>query len=413
MTRGKAYVRRGREKIISPDRKKTIRKKFHKLYFERQKKARALQKLSSITPIYLYRYRPAYLTSDTRGFSSLVSMIENKDFHVWFTSPHKFNDPYDSFISPDMSNLYAAFKPVVDNSPALTKNLIQVLRNKTFSESREELNKEYIQAILEVLQHPPKESEIQLSPQEEEMCKADSDYRLKNLLDITNQSINEFISEHMGVACFSEEKSSLLMWSHYAENHAGYCLEYRTDDIKKAFDESVYGLFPITYTSRFDVLMGEYSDYYSSEHVIKELGELFRSVSQKTGEADGLASMIAKVVAPESSPHLKKIVSSCNSKLLQNEELMKHVLKRCCTKATEWKYEKEWRVIMRLPDGAADRDRTLSIMPTCIYLGAKTPETEEKRVLDAVRKSGLDIQVKKMRMEIGIMRLDEGKPILK
>lgn len=68
---------------------------------------------------------------------------------------------------------------------------------------------------------------------------------------------------------------------------------------------------------------------------------------------------------------------------------------------------------MRLPDGAADRDRTLSIMPTCIYLGAKTPETEEKRVLDAVRKSGLDIQVKKMRMEIGIMRLDEGKPILK
>ena len=176
--------------------------------------------------------------------------------------------------------------------------------------------------------------------------------------------------------------------SHYAENHAGYCLEYRTDDIKKAFDESVYGLFPITYTSRFDVLMGEYSDYYSSEHVIKELGELFRSVSQKTGEADGLASMIAKVVAPESSPHLKKIVSSCNSKLLQNEELMKHVLKRCCTKATEWKYEKEWRVIMRLPDGAADRDRTLSIMPTCIYLGAKTPETEEKRVLDAVRKDG-------------------------
>ena len=170
MTRGKAYVRRGREKIISPDRKKTIRKKFHKLYFERQKKARALQKLSSITPIYLYRYRPAYLTSDTRGFSSLVSMIENKDFHVWFTSPHKFNDPYDSFISPDMSNLYAAFKPVVDNSPDLTKNLIQVLRNKTFSESREELNKEYIQAILEVLQHPPKESEIQLSPQEEEMC---------------------------------------------------------------------------------------------------------------------------------------------------------------------------------------------------------------------------------------------------
>ena len=367
-----------------------------------------MRKLSSITPMYLYRYRPAYLTSDKRGFDSLVSMIENKDFHVWFTSPHKFNDPYDSFISPDMSNLYAAFKPVVDNSPALTKNLIQVLRNKTFSESIEELNKEYIQAILEMLLNPPKESEIQLSPQEEEMCKADSDYRLKNLLDITNQSINEFISEHMGVACFSEEKSSLLMWSHYAENHAGYCLEYRTDDIKKAFDESVYGLFPITYTSKFEPLKGDYFDYnLHFKEEIKELGELFTTLSQKTGEADDWASMIAKLVTPEVLPVMNEFIASYNAKLLHNKVLENHVLKRCCTKATEWEYEKEWRVIMRLPDGAADRNRTLSIMPTCIYLGAKTPEEEEKRVLAAVRKSGLDILVKRMHMGIDMMRLEE------
>ena len=408
MTRGRAYVRRGRAKIIPPDRKKTIRKEFQKLYFEKQKKDEALRKLSSITPMYLYRYRPAHITSDTRGFSSLVSMIENKDFHVWFTSPHKFNDPYDSFISPDMSNLYAAFEPVVYNSPDLIKDLIQVLRKKIFPESREEQTKVVFQAILEVLQHPPKESEIQLSPQEEEMCKAYSDYRLKNLLDMTNQSISDSISEQMGVACFSEERSSLLMWSHYAENHSGYCLEYRTDDIKKAFDESVYGLFPITYTSKFEPLKGDYFDYnLHFKEEIKELGELFTTISQKTGEADDWASMIAKLVAPEVLPVMNEFIASYNAKLLHNKVLENHVLKRSCTKATEWEYEKEWRVIKRLPDGAADQDRKLSIMPTCIYLGAKTPEKEEKRVLDAVRKSGLDIQVKRMHMGIEMMRLEE------
>ena len=159
--------------------------------------------------------------------------------------------------------------------------------------------------------------------------------------------------------------------------------------------------------------MGEYFDYLPIEDMEKELKKLVRTVSQKAGNMNELENFPEILVTPEVLSLINEFVSSCNSKLLQNEELMKHYLKRCCTKATEWKYEKEWRVIMRLPDGAADRNRTLSIMPTCIYLGAKTPEEEEKRVLAAVRKSGLDIQVKKMRMEIGIMRLDEGKPILK
>lgn len=407
MTRGRAYVRRGRAKIIPPDRKKTIRKEFQKLYFEKQKKDEALQKLSSITPMYLYRYCSAHLTSDTRGFSSLVSMIENKDFYVWFTSPHKFNDPYDSFISPDMNNLYSAFRPLVDYIPIFIERLFQILRETSVSGLNEEQKNVLYPAILEALCNPPKEIDIPLSPEVIEQCKILSDYHLKNMLDSFNQRISDSISEQMGVACFSEERSSLLMWSHYAENHAGYCLEYRTDDIKKAFDESVYGLFPITYTRKFDVLMGEYFDYLPNEDVEKELKKLVRTVSQKAGNMNELENHPEILVTPEVLSLINEFVSSCYSKFLQNEELVNHFLKRCCTKATEWEYEKEWRVIMRLPDGAADRDRTLSIMPTCIYLGAKTPEKEEKRVLDAVRKSGLDIQVKRMHMGIDMMRLDE------
>ena len=30
----------------------------------------------------------------------------------------------------------------------------------------------------------------------------------------------------MGVTCFTEDCTNLLMWSHYAENHTGFCLEF-------------------------------------------------------------------------------------------------------------------------------------------------------------------------------------------
>lgn len=32
-----------------------------------------------------------------------------------------------------------------------------------------------------------------------------------------------------GVACFTEEWQSPLMWSHYADQHAGFCIEYRVE----------------------------------------------------------------------------------------------------------------------------------------------------------------------------------------
>lgn len=32
--------------------------------------------------------------------------------------------------------------------------------------------------------------------------------------------------ENVGVSCFSRKNDSILMWSHYAENHSGFCIEF-------------------------------------------------------------------------------------------------------------------------------------------------------------------------------------------
>mgnify|MGYP002227506002 FL=1 len=41
------------------------------------------------------------------------------------------------------------------------------------------------------------------------------------------------------VGCFSERNDSLLMWSHYADEHRGLCIGYNLHDLIKNYE-----LFP-------------------------------------------------------------------------------------------------------------------------------------------------------------------------
>jgi hypothetical protein len=39
----------------------------------------------------------------------------------------------------------------------------------------------------------------------------------------------------VGLYCLSQERASILMWAHYADNHQGYCLEFAADDRTPVF----------------------------------------------------------------------------------------------------------------------------------------------------------------------------------
>ncbi len=40
------------------------------------------------------------------------------------------------------------------------------------------------------------------------------------------QNVSAGVRASLGVICFSERSDSLLMWSHYADNHNGICIEF-------------------------------------------------------------------------------------------------------------------------------------------------------------------------------------------
>ena len=122
---------------------------------------------------------------------------------------------------------------------------------------------------------------------------------------ISNTSLQK-LGDLAVMTCFSETNNNTLMWSHYAQNHEGFCVAY---DIKKLKNDP-YGLvkhlFPIIYDSK--------------RPVRRELKSL---ISCHAELKDAIKERIC----------------------YEGEESLDDILPMFLVKGREWEYEKEWRII--------------------------------------------------------------------
>ena len=82
-------------------------------------------------------------------------------------------------------------------------------------------------------------------------------FEINQFSGFANQYMGDFISDS-GVACFSEEKNNVLMWSHYGRSHSGLCVEYLTEEIIFNCKEQNYYFVPVYYNENM------YRDYYET-----------------------------------------------------------------------------------------------------------------------------------------------------
>lgn len=150
----------------------------------------------------------------------------------------------------------------------------------------------------------------------------------KSLVNVLQDKLNSSMSEvkdSVRVVCLSEVYDSILMWSHYAQNHTGFCIEYDFAENNMFYKR----LYPVKYTT----------DRYA------------------ISKAD---------------------MSHSNTRW---------IYKTICSKSDVWSYEKEWRIVtanfekMGLKNLEGKYVFDLKTNIKAFYLGAKIAENFKEEII--------------------------------
>ena len=272
----------------------------------------------------LFRYR-SFNTEKVNDYSYIhqrIINIEKWKFEafeglVYPSSPLYFNDPYDCEFCFQSD----ALEGVLDR-----ETYIHLLERR-FSLKQEEKNR--------ILYSDNIERAMQIVLQAHGGRLSDS------WMNILQNGLNDCMStikDAVRVVCLSEVYDSMLMWSHYAQNHTGFCIEY---DFKES-DMLYKHLYPVIYTK----------DRYA------------------VSKADMLS---------------------------ENTEW---IYKTTCRKSDVWSYEKEWRIVtanfnkvmpekLKCPNGKYVLDLKENIK--AFYLGAKISENFKEEIIQFGKKNSIDI----------------------
>ena len=176
------------------------------------------------TPGKLYKYQAI----DNRAKPEESRSLENlRKSQIWLTNPAYFNDPFDCTIHFKLSE---------------TSDTDWRLVGSFFRNDKE-------------LQAKVKSGEIVPNLHFDENDRPDE--RSKKIIiekiDLFDQGWIESQMRY-GVACFTTEYNNILMWSHYANKHQGFCLEFDTkyDPLQRA--EKYKIIYKVRYSDSYPVI---------------------------------------------------------------------------------------------------------------------------------------------------------------
>lgn len=263
-------------------------------------------------PVSLFKYK----SFDECGYS--IAILEKDEIRL--ETPNRFNDPFDCSLTFTMDQL---------DSAVFNKNLDPFIQSE-FSEREIDQLRKSDNLIFDLATLVAEKDQAAV------FAKAIT----KFIENEKNEIISRFSSglrTGIYVTCFSESKDSILMWSHYADYHRGFCIEYDFSSLDSS-DHRTQLLYPVIYTdSLFDAT------------------EYLRPVFEGGDTYNNLMATYAAI-----------------------------------TKSTDWSYEKEWRYV--LPLGPSNDLQFFSVpKPKAIYLGAKVSNGHKENVIKLATKRGIKV----------------------
>ena len=282
------------------------------------------------------------------------SCTKHNIYNFWknqqvLVNPVKFNDPFDSFPACDNEKIENSFSSLTETK---FRELIDIVRLRPLDEKEiKELGGMQTVSILQKI------SEI---PQEElEKCFYPNFEKIKqNGLNQTIDFINalvKMLQQSIRIACFSEVCDSPIMWGHYADSGKGFCIKYRVNPFhhvlfcksNRIFTDSscanqgLLSILPVIYQN----------ERYNCTRIIEE--------QQKYFVADTL----------------KLDLDLSYFDFLRG-------FKISCFKSADWKYEKEWRLILDRATGLPDYYAASIFKAEALYLGPHIAWEDEIMLLN-------------------------------
>ena len=293
-------------------------------------------------PRHLFKYYPN-ISNEQGGERTNYSIDALKNNTVYVQTPNKFDDPYDCNLYIDNKEFalgrisYWAqlcgikIKPDWDYSKiayelslyiykhlSSGKSIDTIFRTEIDSEILK-LQKQYFLSILELELISPFANENSYSEAFYKVIK--QDYR-----DLC-KTINDF-----RVSCFAQSPYSMLMWSHYADNHRGFCIEYEIPTYSDEYSDIFNNLYPVIYTDTRTNLANVCLDW------------------QASGE-------------------------------LKTEHLWGFYKYALLSKSLDWKYQQEWRLISYDDFLSDDTYQCKFFKISRVYLGNRMQASERKKII--------------------------------
>lgn len=248
----------------------------------------------------LYKYQ-------SYNVNSISSLIHKT---IWAAKPTTFNDPFDCAVS-----LY----PELDGT-TLIKLLIDSVDQFVDDDDEKEVTLTTLQSALD----DPDSLDT-------------SDERFTDMVN-TLRDINEEAIKHIGVVSLSAIEDNMLMWSHYAQQHQGFCIEFNRDKNNSLGSKKT---LPVRYTHKLP--------QFRLEDLIGSTGKERRDI---------LHSMVL-------------------------------------SKALDWSYEQEWRYLSE----CGDVPISLNSKITAIIFGARMSQAHKDTIIEVVSKYHSDVAFKEVKLK--------------
>jgi len=281
--------------------------------------------LTQMMPQSLFRYR-----------SCTEKQIDafQKDI-IYAVSADLFNDPYDTLVRYDLDGIKDYVNALLESNTLVQLKKYLEEGNDFANNMKDSFPKGMVKNIkAQILATDFEEKKDFLTAYKTQMLQM-IDFLYPLLADVSKR----FVS----IACFCESVQSITMWSHYADYHKGFALEYEMrPTLTKGIKEGV-GLYPVIYDDiRYD------ASQYMAWAFLKMFG----------------------INAP-------------------NPDVLSHT-KCALHKSRRWEYENEWRLVdYSMRNYLVENVTSINYKPTAIYYGVHIANENKERLHSIAKAKGI------------------------